>query len=321
MSLITNQVLIIKLGALGDIVMATALIKGIVDKHKSSRCTLLTTDKYREVFINWNNLLIKTFPRHGLIHNARTLNWMRHQKFTHLYDLQGSNRTRIMSRFSNIPVRVGNLQHPAYTHCPKEPWLGKIHIFNRMIEVCNSSGVDIQYKLPYFPKNTAEVKKIENWLEKTMLTGKDIVLLHAGVSPKRPEKQWPYFPELATYLIQRNIVPVWIGGEPDRELNSMLSSVAGIDATAEFSASELSQLSNFAKFAVTNDSGPMHILSSGNIPIFGIFGPSDWVRNHALGQEKYVITLDKLSTTGPKGTNLSELTPSHVITFIEKTIF
>ena len=77
---------------------------------------------------------------------------------------------------------------------------------------------------------------------------------------------------------------------------------------------------NFAKFAVTNDSGPMHILSSGNIPIFGIFGPSDWVRNHALGQEKYVVTPNKLSASASNGTNLSELTPSQVIKFIEKTL-
>ena len=316
----TNRVLIIKLGALGDIVMATALIKGITDKYKSSTCTLLTTDKYKEIFTNWGDLTIKTFPRHGLIHNVRTLSWIRHQEFTHLYDLQGSNRTRIMSRFSNISTRVGNQRHPAYTHCPKGPWLGKIHIFDRMIEVCNSSGVDIQYKLPYFPHNTAEVEKIESWLEKNKLTGRDIVLLHAGVSPTRPEKQWPYFPEMATYLMKKNIVPVWIGGEPDRDLNLMLSSVAGIDATAEFTASELSQLTNFAKFAVTNDSGPMHILSSGNIPIFGIFGPSDWVRNHALGQEKYVVTPNKLSASASNGTNLSELKPSQVIKFIEKTL-
>jgi len=316
----TNQVLIIKLGALGDVIMATALIKGIMTKHEPSACTLLTTEKYKEIFTNWDHLIVKTFPRHGLFHNARTLKWIRQQKFTHLYDLQGSNRTKTMSRFSNIPVRVGNQKNKAYTHCPKDPWLGKSHIFDRMIEVCNSAGVEVQNKLPYFPPNIVGLEKVKNWLIKKKLANRNIVLLHAGVSPKRPEKQWPYFPELAIYLLKKNIIPVWIGGEPDRDINFMASSIAGLDATSEFTVSELNLLTNFAKFAVTNDSGPMHILSSGNIPIFGIFGPSDWVRNHALGQEKYVVTLNKLSTSATKGTNLSELTPSHVIKFIEKTL-
>jgi ADP-heptose:LPS heptosyltransferase len=317
----TDRVLIIKLGALGDVVMATALIKAIMTKHGPRACTLLTTDKYREVFRNWNNLLIKTFPRHGLIHNARTLKWIRQHEYTHLYDLQGSNRTKIMSRFSKIPIRVGNQRHPAYTHSPKDPWLRNSHIFNRMIEVCNSAGVDVLEKRPYFPTTAAEKTKVERWLEEKKLTDRTIVLLHAGVSPKRPEKQWPYFSELARHLTTKNIVPIWIGAAPDRDVNLRLSGVAGVDATAEFTVSELSQLSNFAKFAVTNDSGPMHVLSSGNIPIFGIFGPSDWIRHHALGQEQYVITLDKLNTTDIKAANLAELAPSKVINFIEKTLY
>jgi ADP-heptose:LPS heptosyltransferase len=43
---------------------------------------------------------------------------------------------------------------------------------------------------------------------------------------------------------------------------------------------------------VTNDSGPMHALSAAGIPVFGLFGPSDWRRNHALGQAQHVIACD-----------------------------
>ena len=58
----------------------------------------------------------------------------------------------------------------------------------------------------------------------------------------------------------------------------------GIDATNVFTLPQLAILGQRARFAVTNDSGPMHVLSASGIPVFALFGPSNWRRNHALGQ-------------------------------------
>ena len=59
--------------------------------------------------------------------------------------------------------------------------------------------------------------------------------------------------------------------------------------TRAFTIVELAELGRRARFAITNDSGPMHVLSAAGIPVFGLFGPSDWRRNHALGQAENVI--------------------------------
>ncbi len=316
-----ERVLIIKLGALGDIIMSTALIKGITSHHFEQPCTLLTTSEFEEVFSNWETLQLKTFPRHGLYNNALTLAWIRNQGFTHIYDLQGSNRSRVLCYLSKAPTRIGNHPSKAYTHHPKSPWLSQNHIFDRMIDVCNSAGVDIIHKLPYFPPSARTTKKAAAWINKKKLTKTTIALLHAGCSAARPEKKWPYFPELALFLQKKNITPVWIGGETDHALNLTLSSVVGINATMEFSVSELVELGRHAKFAVTNDSGPMHILSAAGIPIFGIFGPSDWQRNYALGQEKNVIALKKSTSAHGKDISLYNLKVPTVIRTIERALF
>ena len=78
----------------------------------------------------------------------------------------------------------------------------------------------------------------------------------------------------------------------DRDLNRRLARNGGIDAAGAFTIVELAELGRSARFAVTNDSGPMHVLSAAGIPVFGLFGPSDWRRNHALGQANRVITPD-----------------------------
>ena len=69
--------------------------------------------------------------------------------------------------------------------------------------------------------------------------------------------------------------------------------LTGVDATAEFSLLQLAALASHAEFAVTNDSGPMHLLACGSIPVYGLFGPSDWRRNHAVDQVDHVISLNR----------------------------
>ncbi len=54
------------------------------------------------------------------------------------------------------------------------------------------------------------------------------------------------------------------------------------------------ELGKRAKFAVTNDSAPMHILSCSQIPVFGLFGPTYVRRTHALGQIDNVITVNDM---------------------------
>ena len=57
-----------------------------------------------------------------------------------------------------------------------------------------------------------------------------------------------------------------------------------------FTFSELAELGRHASFAIANDSGPMHILSCSGIPVYGLFGPTNWRRNHAVGQGDRVIS-------------------------------
>ena len=83
-------------------------------------------------------------------------------------------------------------------------------------------------------------------------------------------KRWLLFDLLAARLNSEGYDIVWIGGSDDKDINESLSSKIGINTTGLFTIRELACLGKFATFAVTNDSAPMHILSSCNIPVFGI---------------------------------------------------
>lgn len=289
-----RRVLIIKLGALGDVVMATALVDAIVRHHGVERCALLTTPPYAALFSGWPGLDIRTFERHGAVAMWRWLRYVRGGHFERIYDLQGNDRTSALCAMSGVAERVGNPARYPYTHHPATPWRGQSHIFERMVEVLAAAGVAVPARRPVIAPDDAGRQRVHDWLARRGLWRRPYVVMHAGASASRPEKRWPHFAELAAMLDTRGITTVWIGAGDERELNRTLAAGSGIDAGGVFALAELVELARHARAAVTNDSGPMHVLAAAPIPVFGLFGPSDWRRNHALGQREHVIACTEL---------------------------
>jgi ADP-heptose:LPS heptosyltransferase len=287
------RILVIKQGALGDVIMATALIEAILDAHPAASVTLLTTPPFAALFEGWDRLAVHALPRRGAF--WRTLRWMRAGGFARVYDLQGNDRTGVLCALSGIPERVGNHARFPYTHHPRERWTGQCHIFERMNEVLAAAGVAPAAPLPRLPCTPAARSAVAAFRAAHGLADGAYVVLHAGASPTRPAKCWPGFGGLAERLTAAGLAVVWLGGGPDRARNAALAAVhGGIDATDLFSIPQLAELARYGRCAVTNDSGPMHACAASGVPVFGLFGPSDWRRNHALGQRERVIACTDL---------------------------
>jgi ADP-heptose:LPS heptosyltransferase len=167
-----------------------------------------------------------------------------------------------------------------------------LHAFDRFNAVLVAGGIGAA--APVFPSSwfAATVPKVTAWLQKNGLQGKRLVLLHAGSSRRWRSKRWEEeaFLELATRLTARGYAVVWTGGDADHDLNRRLAAVAGIDATGRFDYPELAVLAGHATFALANDSGPMHLFSMAGLPVYALYGPTDWRRSHALGQAGRVLT-------------------------------
>lgn len=283
------KILIIKLGALGDMVMATSLIRQIQRHHAHDALWLLTAPAYLEIFNRWPGLNVIAFGRKGLRENIKTVAWIRNGDFTRVYDLQSSDRSAILCALSGVPERVGN--HPCFPYNihPPDQYSGQCHIYERMLEVLRAAGINPLYTPPELPLSEKEKDLVISWLRENRLLSRPLIIMHNGASPRHPEKRWPYFLELALALQDSGYTIVWVGADNERELNRQCAERVGIDASNMFSINMLAELGRHARFAVTNDSGPMHVLSCSSIPVFAFFGPTDWRRNHALGQAENVI--------------------------------
>lgn len=283
------KILIIKLGALGDVINSTSVIKQIVDHHVGANISLLTSPAFADIFLNFENLTVFCFKRKGFLNSIKTLCWIRQNKFDRIYDLQSNDRTTIYSALSGVPFRAGNHPRFPYHAHPKTKYIGQCHSFDRLNQILESAQIKKAEALPYLPISSNTINDINNWISKHNLEEKPFILFHAGSSPLHLKKRWPYFAELAR-ILNKTYAIIWIGGKDDAELNLELSSDLGINATNEFNFFQLVELGKRAMFAVTNDSAPMHILSCSQIPVFGLFGPTYARRTHALGQFDNVIT-------------------------------
>ena len=312
-----RDILIIKLGALGDVVMATGLIERIVRHHAPRRCMLLTSPAYGELFSARPGMEIKTFDRRSLRSTLATVLWMRNRRFLRVYDLQSNDRSGAMCGLSGIPQRAGNHPRFPYNMHPESRYTGQCHIHDRMLDILKAAGIPADAAAPRLDPAGADRELVDGWLRQRGLADRKLVIMHAGAGARRPEKRWPYFSELAVSLEQRGFVTVWAGGKDDRHINAELAGVTGVDASGAFSYLQLVALASRAGFAVTNDSGPMHLLACGSIPVYGLFGPSDWRRNHAVGQRDRVLSLDRDEPVF-RATRLADLETGQVLRRLEQ---
>ncbi len=284
--------LIVKLGALGDVILATALIRHLQQVRPDVEYTLLTSPAFAPLFTGWKGLEVEAVPRHGAANMWRAIRFMRRGGFRRVYDFQSNDRTGLMVAVSGIPERVGNHPRFPYTHHPATSYRSEIHIFDRMNQVLESAGIPAAAPSPYLPPSEADRERVAEWMSARNLSRGGFVLCHSAASARWTSKRWPHFAELARRLESRGLRVVWVGAGEDAPINRSLARESGIDATDAFSILQLAELGRHARFAVTNDSGPMHVLSASGIPVFAFFGPTDWLKSHALGQSAHVMHSD-----------------------------
>ena len=292
-----QKILIIKTSALGDIMIALPHIEAITEQHRDDQIWILTGPQYAELFRNDPALHVSVLDRRKKFAGNSTwarAAWIRKQQFTCIYDLQGNRTSRLLVRLSGAPKRVGTQPRSIYTHHPPDLYTRESgrNVFDRLNETLCSGGL-----FPATPGCVLHLadndrRAVRSWKTGAGLSPVPYILLHGSGSREWPSKRWPedHYARLAAMLETTGIRCVWVGGPEERGLNQRLARRCGIDATGLFTPLQLCLLGQGAVCAITNDSGPMHILSTANIPVFSFFGPTDWRRSHGAGQAGRILT-------------------------------
>ncbi|OYV52713.1 MAG: ADP-heptose--LPS heptosyltransferase [Rhodospirillales bacterium 20-60-12] len=260
-----KRVLVIKLGALGDIVLAFAAFAGIRAQHPQAEITLLTTRPFVDLLSAspWFDRIItdrrpKFWDVAGLLALRRQL-----RGFDMVYDLQTSARSSHYFKLAGSPPWSGIAKGCRFPH--ENPARDGMHTRERLAEQLAKAGIA--------PLKPADL----DWLrhDPGLALPPRFAVLVPGAAPHRPGKIWPAdrFGALAALLAARGLAPVVVGAAQESHLaqSIRLKCPEALDLSGKTSMLQLAGVIARAALAVGNDTGPMHLAAALNVPSLLLF--------------------------------------------------
>jgi len=277
-----KKILIIKHGALGDLIQADGIIKSIRYEHKNAKLVLLTSKKFVKLmsmcpYID-DQLIDNRSSFFNILSQMNLYKNVKKYKFDIIYDLQNSQRTYIYRKylFKKIKwVTTDRKDHPISGLRGLEEMLREYFV--------NSKNI-------FRPDISWLATDTKNIIKKNKILSKYIVLL-PGSSKKNPLKRWPYFVDLAKLLISKGYEVITILGPEELEMNRSFPG----HILKNLDWSQLSGIIKNSYFVVGNDSGPSHIASCLNKKGLALFGPSTSAVRSELKRGKFeILKVDNL---------------------------
>lgn len=270
---VAREILVIKLGALGDFVQATGPFRAIRDQHPGDRITLLTTPPFESLARagGWfDDVLLDRRPRFWDIAGWYGLRRrLRRRRFGRVYDLQTADRSAIYFRLLNAGSGKGLEWSGIVRNCSHRhvnPRRRLMHTVERQADQLRVAGI-AAVPAPSLDGIAADVSRFA-------LTGRYVLLVPGGAR-HRPEKRWPAvrYAALAKRLVARGLTPVVLGAAAEHASAMTIAAANPLvrDLTGDTSFEEIITLARGAAGAVGNDTGPMHLIGVAGTPSVVLF--------------------------------------------------
>ncbi|MDH3335316.1 MAG: glycosyltransferase family 9 protein [Rhodospirillaceae bacterium] len=302
-----KNILVIKLGAMGDFIQALGPMVAIAKHHPRANITLLTTAPYVELAKAsglFDDVWIDSRPKIFEIKKSLALRRKILEKnFHRIYDLQTSDRSGFYFRLLNPWLRLflgpfaGKWQRPEWSgsvkgasHPHTDPARALLHTVERQKEQLAIAGI-----------NDVPASDLSWALSDVSVFGiaGPYALLVPGGSAHRPEKRWAIenYTEIAKRMMAAGITPAIIGSEAERGICTVIErDVPGsLNLCAKTSLLDIATLGRGAALALGNDTGPMHIIATAGAPSVVVFSSaSDPRLCQPRGKRVKVLSRDNL---------------------------
>lgn len=262
-----KRILVIKLGALGDFIMAQPAFRAIRAHHAQDKVALLTIPNLVDLARRCElfDTVIEDPRARPPFGYWQIVQRLRQARFDFVYDLQGNRRTAWYWRLL-WPARpawagpVGGCSHP---RPPRPPHAHRMDWYRAQLSALGLAVPD-----------SVDLEWLFEDLEPLRIPGR-YALFVAGGSAHRPDKRWPpkHYAEIAQHLVERKITPVLIGTQVDMEANRQIRAYVPqvLDLTARTSIAQIASLARRAIAALGNDTGPMHVIAGTGTPSVVLF--------------------------------------------------
>ena len=267
-----TPILVIKHGALGDLIQASGPFAAIRAHHPDARIDLLTTPHFAPLMRRapWFDRVLEDprAPAWNFPMTLRLAQSLAREGYARVYDLQTSARSsrlfHLIRLFGARPEWSGIARGCSHPHA--NPNRDRMHTLDRQRDQLAAAG------LAAFPPPDLA------WLDADVTRFAPparFALLVPGASPHRPEKRWPaqHYAALASAIAAQGATPLIVGTAREAPLAATIrgSCPAAFDLTGRTTLFDLAALARRALFAVGNDTGPMHLIAALGRPAVVLF--------------------------------------------------
>ncbi len=291
-------ILVVKLGALGDVVQALGPMAAIRRHHADAHIVVLTSAPFAD-FLRASpyadEVWVDSRPHKLNVAGLLALRArLRGGKFQRVYDLQTSERSALYYKIMAPRRPEWSGIAPGASHPHANPERDRMHTVDRQRDQLAMAGI-------------AEVPATDlSWVAADVARFKlpePYALLVPGGSAGRPAKRWPVakYAALATELTAHGATPVLIGGPDEKGLGETIRSVAprARDLIGKTSFADIAVLARGAGAAIGNDTGPMHLIAAAGCPSVVLFSAESDPRLCApKGAEVVVLRRENLQGLG-----------------------
>ncbi|MEP2775466.1 MAG: glycosyltransferase family 9 protein [Luteolibacter sp.] len=295
-----EKILVIKLGALGDIILAMEAFHAVRAKHPAAHISLLTREPFVKLTsqMPWfDEVVVDTKPKFHQIGKILIFRKMlRGGDYTRVYDLQGNDRSGFYFKLMGPGQpewcgTVNGCSHRRHDH-RKDP----VPATERMLRFLES--VDV-------PRAGApELGWLSGSVEGLGLPEKFVVLI-PGCAPQHPHKRWPaeHFAKLAELLAEKGIGSVALGTAVDGAVIEQIRALAPgvVSLAGKTDIGQLAEVARRSEGAVGNDTGPVHIAAVAGAPTLSLMsGKSDPLRMTPRGPDVGFLQKEDLKDLSPE---------------------
>jgi lipopolysaccharide heptosyltransferase I len=292
--------LIVRLGALGDIVHTIPAAAALRAAYPAARIDWLVEARHRgilELVTCIDRLLVIERPTLGAWINATRL--LRGRRYHAALDFQGLMKSAVLARASGASRVLGfSIWH--LREKSARPF------YSESVDVTAGAGVErhvIHKNLRLLEGVGITDAAIEFPLRRVESAARDAMLAEAADAPFAvinpgaawPNKRWDAqrFGELASFLREvRGLVPfvLWGPGEESLAAAVVAASAGAATLAPATQVPDLVEICRSASLMVSGDTGPLHIAAAVGTPIVSIFGPTDPSRNGAWRPEELAVS-------------------------------
>lgn len=204
---------------------------------------------------------------------------MRAQRFSTCIDIQGSLRSAVLGKLSGAPCLVGSAtprERPAKLFYTERIRTGAQHV---VAQACELLAQVFGMPLSAAPVQLPLDPDAEQWADERLGRHTRPILLAPTAGWGAKEWPPPHFAAVARELSKAGHLVLVNASSPTDETASRVVAEAGSNAERiACSLPQLIALTRRSRLVIAGDTGPLHLAAALDVPVVGLYGPTDPAR-------------------------------------------